>query len=161
MDIKSNWKEIRKHFNRSFKTNFHVSIASVDRDNNPTVTPIGSLFLKNNQTGFYFEKYPTRLPVDAENNHNICVLAVNSNIWFWLKSLFIGEFKNYPAIKLYGQLGDKRKATDIEIKRLNSRMKSTKGFKGNSYLWGKMEYVREISFTRAEKINLGEMTEKL
>ena len=161
MDIKSNWKEIRKHFNRSFKTNFHVSIASVDRDNNPTVTPIGSLFLKNNQTGFYFEKYPTRLPVDAENNRNICVLAVNSNIWFWLKSLFIGEFKNYPAIKLYGQLGNKRKATDIEIKRLNSRMKSTKGFKGNSYLWGKMEYVRDISFTRAEKINLGEMTEKL
>ena len=98
---------------------------------------------------------------DAENNRNICVLAVNSNIWFWLKSLFIGEFKNYPAIKLYGQLGDKRKATDIEIKRLNSRMKSTKGFKGNSYLWGKMEYVRDISFTRAEKINLGDMTEKL
>jgi len=49
MDIKSNWKEIKRHFNRSFRTNFHVSIASVDKDNNPTVTPIGSLFLNNNQ----------------------------------------------------------------------------------------------------------------
>jgi len=161
MDIKSNWKEIKRHFNKSFRTNYHVSIAAIDKDNNPTITPIGSLFLNNNQTGFYFEKYPTKLPDNAQNNPNVCVLAVNSNIWFWVKSLFIGEFKTYPAIKLYGQLGDKRTATDIEIKRLNSRMKSTKGFKGNLYLWGKMEYVRDISFTRAEKINLGEMTKKL
>jgi len=161
MDIQTNWIEIKAHFNKSFRTNFHVSIASVDKDNNPTVTPIGSLFLNNNRTGFYFEKYPTKLPVNGQNNPNICVLAVNSNIWFWIKSLFIGEFKKYPAIRLYGRLGEKREATDIEIKRLNNRMKSTKGFKGNSYLWGKMEYVREISFTYAEKINLGEMTEKL
>ena len=159
MDIKTNWKEIKIHFNRSFRTNYYVSIASVDKDNNPTVTPIGSLFLNNNRTGFYFEKFPTKLPLNRQNNPNICVLAVNSNIWFWIKSLFIGKFKKYPAIKLYGQLGDKRHATDIEIKRLNNRMKSTKGFKGNSYLWGKMEYVRDVSFTRAEKINLGEMTE--
>jgi len=161
MDIKSNWKEIKRHFNKSFRTNYHVSVATVDKDNYPTVTPIGSLFLNNNQTGFYYEKYPTKLPVNTQSNPNVCVLAVNSNIWFWLKSLFIGEFKNYPAIKLYGQLGDKRKATDIEIKRLNRRMKSTKWFKGNSYLWGKMDYVRDISFSWAEKIHLGAMTEKL
>ena len=161
MDIKTNWKEIKDHFNKSFRTNFHVSIASVDKDNNPTVTPIGSLFLTNNRTGFYFEKYPTKLPINGQNNPNICILAVNSSIWFWVKSLFKGKFNKYPAIKLYGQLGEKRKATDIEIKRLNNRMKSTKRFQGNMYLWGKMEDVRDISFTHAEKINLGEMTEEL
>ena len=161
MEIKSNWKEIKKHFNRSFGTNFHVSIASIDLKNNPTVTPIGSLFLNNNQTGFYFEKYPNTLPLNTKNNPNICVLAVNSSIWFWLKSLFKGEFKNYPALKLYGQLEEKRKATNIEIKRLNGRMKSTRGFKGNSYLWGNMQYVRDVSFNRVEKINLGKMTERL
>ena len=161
MEIKSNWKEIKIHFDRSFKTNFHTSIASVDKDGNPTVTPIGSLFLNNNQTGYYFEKYPQSIPANAKNNPNICVLAVNSNTWFWLKSLFNGEFKKHPALKLYGQLGEKRKATPVEIKRLNGRMKSTKGLKGNTYMWGSMEYVREISFSRVEKINLGEMTEKL
>ena len=46
MDIKTNWEKIRLHFNKSFRSNFHVSIASVDSENNPTVTPIGSLFLK-------------------------------------------------------------------------------------------------------------------
>ena len=161
MDIKINWKKIRQHFSKSFRSNFYVSIASVDSGNNPTVTPIGSLFLKNNQTGFYFEKYPSKLPIHAEANNNICVLAVNSNMWFWIKSLFKGKFDRYPAIKLYGELGQRREATEIEIRRLNKRMRTTKGMKGNKYLWREMKFVREITFTKAEKINLGEMTEDL
>jgi len=161
MDIQENWIAIRKHFNKCFRTNFHVSVASVDKEGNPTVTPIGSLFLNSNQTGFYFEKFPTRLPENSKDHKNICVLAVNSNTFFWLTSLFKGKFNGYPAIKLYGQLGDKRKATDIEIKRLNARMRTTKLLKGNNYLWGSMEFVREITFTKAEKINLGKMTENL
>ncbi len=159
MDIHANWKEIRKHFNRSFSTNFHVSIASVDKEGNPTVTPIGSLFLISNQTGFYFEKFPTKLPENSKVHTAICVLAVNSSAFFWLISLFKGKFDAYPAIKLYGQLGEKRKATDTEIDKLNTRMRTTKWLKGNAYLWGKMEFVREITFTKAEKINLGKMTE--
>ena len=161
MDIKTNWKSIIQHFNKSFRSNFYVSIASVDSDNNPTVTPIGSLFLNGNQKGFYFEKYPSKLPVHAKTNKNICVLAVNSNMWFWLKSLLNGKFRSYPAIKLYGELGERRKATEKETSRLNRRMKTTKGLKGNKYLWGKMEFVREIKFIKAEKINLGEMTKEL
>jgi hypothetical protein len=161
MDLKSNWTEIRKHFNQSFRTNFFVSIASVDKDNNPTVTPIGSLFLNRDQTGFYFEKYPTKLPEHTKNNKNICILAVNSGTLFWLKSLFKGQFKTNPAIKLYGELGERRKATEKELNRLDRRMKATKGLKGNTYLWGSMPIVRELTFTKAEKINLGKMTEHL
>jgi hypothetical protein len=161
MDIQTNWLEIRKHFNKSFRTNFHVSIASVDKGGNPTVTPIGSLFLNSDQTGFYFEKFPTKLPENSKEHKNICILGVNSSTLFWLTSLFKGQFNSNPAIKLYGQLGEKRKATDIEIKRLNARMRTTKWLKGNNYLWGKMEFVREITFTKAEKINLGKMTKNL
>ena len=161
MDIKTNWNKIRLHFSKSFRSNFHVSIASVDSENNPTVTPIGSLFLNKNLTGFYFEKYPSKLPVYAKINRKICVLAVNSSTWFWIKSLIRGKFKNYPAIKLYGELGQKREATKIEITRLNKRMVTTGGMKGNTYLWGDMKLVREITFTKAEKINLGEMTKDL
>ena len=161
MDIKTKWNKIRLHFSRSFRTNFHVSIASVDSENNPTITPIGSLFLNKNLTGFYFEKYPSKLPIYAKINRKICVMAVNSSMWFWIKSLIKGKFNNYPAIKLYGELGQKREATKIEITRLNRRMKTTKGMKGNTYLWGDMKFVREISFKKAEKINLGEMTKDL
>lgn len=161
MDIKTDWNKIRQHFNKSFRSNFYVSIASVDSENNPTVTPIGSLFLNDNRAGFYFEKYPSKLPIHVKTNRNICALGVNSNTLFWLKSLLKGKFSNYPAIKLYGKLGEIRKATDKEINRLNRRMRTTKGLKGNKYLWGEMQFVREIIFTKVEKINLGEMTNEL
>ncbi|KYG79798.1 hypothetical protein AWW67_10805 [Roseivirga seohaensis] len=158
MDIIKNWDFIRQHFSKSFRSNFYVSIASVDINNNPTVTPIGSLFLNDNQTGFYFEKFAVKLSKNADSNPNICVLGVNSNRWFWIKSLFKGKFTNPPAIKLYGKLGEKRKATTKEIERLNRRMRATKSLKGNAYLWKKMDSIRDIKFTSAEQINLGKMT---
>jgi len=161
MDIKADWEIIRRHFNKSFSSNFYVSIASVDSENNPTVTPIGSLFLNDNQTGFYFEKFPSKLPGHAKTNPKVCLLGVNSGRIFWIKALFKERFSDFPAMKLYGELGEKRKATEREIKRLNRRMKATNGLKGNKYLWGKMEFVREIKFTKAEKINLGKMTAEL
>jgi len=161
MDIKSDWENIRKHFSKSFKSSLHVSIASVDADSNPTVTPIGSLFLNNDQTGFYFEKFPTKLPVNMNSNSNICVLGVNSSKWFWVKSLFKEKFSNSPAIKLYGILGEKRKATEDENRALKRRMILTNKLQGHKYLWGKMNTIREITFSKAEKINLGKMTTKL
>ncbi|MFW5759556.1 MAG: pyridoxamine 5'-phosphate oxidase family protein [Cyclobacteriaceae bacterium] len=88
MDIKADWPKIRKHFNKSFRSNFYVSLASVDSENVPTVTPIGSLFLNADGTGIYFEKFPTKLPEHAKSNHQVCLLAVNSGRWFWITSLF-------------------------------------------------------------------------
>ena len=161
MDIKANWNLIRKHFNKSFKTSLSVSIASVDKDNKPTVTPIGTVFLNKDQTGFYFEKFPKKIPKNAKTNKNICVLGVNSSKWFWIKSLYKLKFNSYPAIRLCGELGDKRKATEIEISRLNRRMRTTKGLKGNTYIWDNMEFVREMKFTKAEGINIGKMTTEL
>lgn len=161
MNIKTDWQKIKKHFNKSFSSNFYVSIASVNSENHPTVTPIGSFFLNDDQTGFYFEKFPTKLPEHAKNNPKVCLLGVNSGRMFWIKALFREKFSDFPGIKLYGELGEKRIATEKEINRLNRRMKITKGLKGNTYLWKKMEYVREIRFTNAEKINLGKMTSEL
>jgi len=132
MEIKSDWKNIRKHFSKSFKSSLHVSIASVDIENNPTVTPIGSLFLNNDQTGFYFEKFSTKLPININSNSNVCVLGVNSSKWFWVRSLFKEKFSNTPAIKLYGRLGEKRKATEDENRALMRRMRSTNRLKGIS-----------------------------
>jgi len=92
----------------------------------------------------------------------VCKLGVNSSAWLWFKSIFTGQFKSYPAVKLYGELGVKRRATAIEVSRFNRRMKALKWSKGYKILWGKnMEYVREVSINKAEKINLKEMTKNL
>lgn len=161
MTLSDNWQQIRTLVNKTFKRQLHVAIASIDADGKPTNTPIGSLFLNSNQTGFYFEKFPTKLPQSAKENPNICILAVNSNRWFWLKSLFKNRFDTTPGIKLYGTLGEHRKATKIEISRLNKRMRTTKGLKGNTYLWGDMSEVRDITFTAVETMSIGEMTQGL
>ena len=160
-NIEQNWQKIRMHFSKSFGANMHVSIASVNKDNQPTVTPIGSLFLNDNQTGFYFEKFATKLNVNSKTNKNICVLVVNSGKLFWLKSLFKMKFSEYPAVKLYGELGIKRDATEKEYRAFQRRVRKTKRLKGSKYLWQDMSMVREIKFTSAEKINLGVMTKEL
>ncbi|MFK8059104.1 MAG: pyridoxamine 5'-phosphate oxidase family protein [Polaribacter sp.] len=161
INLKENWQKIRIHFSKSFGANMHVSIASVNEDNQPTVTPIGSLFLNNDQTGFYFEKFAIKLNVNSKVNKSICVLAVNSNKWFWFKSLFKIKFDEYPAVKLHGELGMKREATEKEYRAFQRRIRQTKRLKGSQYLWQDMSMVREIKFTKAEKINLGTMTKEL
>jgi len=161
MDLIENWTAIRKHFSQSFGSSLHVSIASVDVDNAPTVTPIGTVFLNKDQTGFYFEKFISTLPKHTANNNQICLLAVNSSKLFWLKSLFKGRFDNYPAYRLYGSLGKQREATQGEMRALKRRMKMTRNLKGHKYLWNDMTKVREIRFNKGEKINIGKMTKTL
>ena len=86
---------------------------------------------------------------------------MNAGKWFWLQSLFKGKFSAYPAVKLYGELGEKRDATPKEFRAFQRRVRSTKILKGHQYLWKDMSQIREIKFTKAEKINLGKMTQKL
>ena len=161
MDLIENWSKIRTHFRASLRGNLHVAISSVCEDGTPTVSPVGSLFLNDNQTGFYFEKYVTKLPQNASDRAQICVLGVNSSKLFWIRSLFKGKFGKYPAVKLYGTLGVKREASEKEKARLKRLVRSTNWLKGNKYLWSEMSYVREIAFHKAEKINLGNMTSDL
>jgi len=157
MNIINDWQAIKKHVSASFRASLHVSIATVNKNNIPSITPIGTLFLNNNQTGFYFEKFSAGLTSNVENNNKVCVLAVNSNRFFWLKSLFYGKFKKHPALKMYGELGIKRKATPIEKQALARRMRFTKSLKGNQYLWSDMQFVREIRFDTVESMKLGKM----
>lgn len=161
MDIVKDWLNIRKHFSKSFFSSLHFSIASINEENVPTVSPIGTVFLNKNQTGFYFEKFIKSIPKNSTLNNNICVLAVNSSKRFWLKSLFKEQFYTHPAIKLYGKIGQRRKATPLELRALNRRMRFTKLLKGHKYLWNDMQYIREITFYKAEKMNIGKMTTNL
>ena len=156
-----NWSAIKKHFSQSFGSSLHVSIASVDGNNTPTVTPVGTVFLNNDQTGFYFEKFISTLAKHSADNNQICLLAVNSSKLFWLKSLFKGRFNTYPAYRLYGTLGNLREATQTEKRALERRMKMTRNLKGHKYLWNDMTKVREIRFIKGEKINIGKMTKTL
>jgi len=161
MELLQDWQKIRHHFKKSIASNLHVAIASVNANNEPNVTSIGTFFLNKDQTGYYFEKFTTSLPDTAKRNKNICILGVNSKRWFWLTSLLKGRFDNYPGLKLYGRLGSRRKATPTELNKFRRQIHPLRFFKGYTYLWADMVWVREIEFYKVEKINAGEMTKNL
>jgi len=158
MDLITNWKEVKSLFKKSFKSSFHFAIATVNENGEPHVTPIGSLILGNPGRGFYFEKFTQHLPRNFGNNNQVCVLAVNSSRWFWLKSLIGGKFTSPPAVRLHGVVGDLREASDKEIALWQNRVKPVRFSKGHAIMWRSMSMVREIEFSRIEPVHIGEMT---
>lgn len=158
MDIITHWSAVKLLFAKSFTTSFHYAIATVNQSATPHVTPIGSLILTTPGKGFYFEKFTRQMPINAENNKYICVLAVNSSRWYWFTSLIIGRFSSPPAVRLMGVLGERRHATVSEITKFQRRVFPLKFTKGYKKLWGDMTMVRELHFTAIEPIRIGAMT---
>ncbi len=158
MQINENWSEIKALFKRSFRSSFHYAFATVGENREPHITPIGSLILSEPGLGFYFEEFPRQLPRNLQTNQQVCVLAVNSGLWYWLKSLLSGRFSNPPAVRLYGTVGELRAATQKEIQLWQRRVRRVRFTKGHAMMWAKMSMVREIEFTRMEPVQIGEMT---
>ena len=161
MQLKENWKVIKRLFNSSFNSSFHYALATVNDKGEPHVTPIGSLILREPGHGVYFEEFPRQLPRNFRHNKKVCVLAVNSSRWFWIKSLFNGRFASPPAIRLYGTVGEVREATEKEIKLWHHRVRWTRASKGYALMWKNMKMVRDINFSRVEPVNIGVMTQDI
>jgi uncharacterized protein len=160
-DDQQTWEEIRTLFKNTFKSSFHFSFATVDNQGNPHITPIGSLFLRKDFTGFYLERFLSKLPKNLEKNQRVCILAANSSRGFWLKSLFKGRFTAFPAVRLYGQIGEKRLAKEEEIVLFRRRIKPLRRFKGYNLMWDDFKSARDIQFDSYEPVFAGEMTKDL
>lgn len=158
MDINTHWHIVKKLFKKAFSSSFHYSVASVDEDGKPHVTPIGSLILGEPGHAIYFEEFTSQLPNNIKSNKYISVLAVNSSKWYWLKSLLKGEFIEPPAIRLNGEAGVLREATQTEVNLWLKRVKSVSFTKGHKIMWQRMGKVREIKFTSIEPVHIGKMT---
>jgi hypothetical protein len=158
MRIDEHWADIKQLFRQSFRSSFHYAVASVNENGEPHVTPIGSLILGKPGHGLYFEEFPKQLPRNLQTNKQVCVLAVNSSRWFWIKSLLGGKFTSPPAVRLYGTVGEVRDATQKEVKLWQHRVKRVSFTKGHALMWAEMRMVRDIEFSRVEPVHMGEMT---
>ena len=161
MEINGNWPLIKDVFNSAFKSSFHFAIATVSADGEPHVTPIGSLILRAPGEAIYFEAFTQRLPAHIRHNDRVCVMAVNSSWWFWIKSLLIGRFSKPPSLRLYGHVGEARAASEVELALWRRRVGKLRGTRGHALMWQGMTKVREIHFTRMEAVHIGEMTRRL
>jgi len=161
MDLKKDWLLIQSIVESAISSSKHCSIASVDANGNPHVTPIGFVFLGNDGTGYYFEKYSKQLPQNYATNRNVCLMAVNSSFIFWFKSLLKGRFESFPGVRLHGAVGDVRKATPAEISRLKRRIGVAKFLNGAKQIWSDLETVRDISFHCVEPVKYPKMMQHL
>ncbi|MBT3388879.1 MAG: pyridoxamine 5'-phosphate oxidase family protein [Chloroflexi bacterium] len=161
MLLNKNWSEIKALFKRSFRSSFHYAIATINENGEPHITPIGSLILGEAGQGIYFEEFPQRMPRNLQINQQVCVLAVDSGVGFWLKSLLRGKFVSPPAVRLYGIAGELRPATEKEIQLWQRRVRRVRFSKGHAMMWAKMSMVREIKFTHMEPVQMGKMTENV
>ncbi len=159
MDIKNHWPELVTLVNQGLKTNRYVSLATINPDGTPHITPIGSLMLKENCQAYFWEEFPRNLPRNLKENQAVCIMAVNGSKWFWLKSLIKGSFKTWPGIRLYGTAGPKRIGTPEELTRWRNRVKNAKSLKGYKLLWEHGQWVRDLYFDRFEPVGAGQMTQ--
>jgi len=158
LQLKENWADVKRLFGQSFKSSLHYALATVGENGEPHVTPIGSLILRDPGHGFYFEEFARQLPRNFQKNKQVCILAVNSSRWFWVKSLFVGRFSSPPAMRLFGTVGEVREATEKEIKLWHHRVRKVRSSKGYALMWKNMKMVRDIKFSRMDPVYIGEMT---
>jgi uncharacterized protein len=161
MEIGEHWETIRKVFDEGFSSCFHFAVATVCKDGTPHITPIGSLVLKDDYTGFYCEDFPSRLPENLKHNPRVCIMAVNADKVFWGRALVEGKFHSAPGIRLYGTAGIAREGTREEIEMWQKRVAFTRAMKGYKIMWENMHVVRDIKFDSFEPLYLREMTDGL
>lgn len=152
------WTRIREIFRAAFKSSFHYSIATINDDGSPHVTPIGSLILRDDRTGFYFEEYPSGLSRNLKRDKRVCVMAVNTAKWPMIKSFFLGRFISPPGVRLMGTAGERREATPQEQAQFRARVRKYRMFKAHDLLWGGLKHVRDIRFHACEPIRIGALT---
>ena len=161
MEIGKHWGTIRSVFDEAYESCLHFAVATVNEDGSPHVTPIGALILREDQTGFYFEENPVRLPRNLTVNPRVCVLALNADKLFWGTALVSGKFPTPPAVRLSGLAGQLRPATPDEITLWQEKIALAKGTKGYQLLWSSFSHVRDIAFDSFEPVDVGEMTGEL
>lgn len=159
MEIDTHWNIVKKILKQSFSSSFHFSIATVDENNKPHITPIGSLIPGKPGHAIYFEEFTRQLQKNIKTNRHISVLAVNSSKWFWLKSLIKGRFSEPPALRLQGEAGELREATEVEVQLWHKRVNMLRFTKGHQIMWKKMGMVREVTFSKIDPVHIGSMTE--
>ena len=146
-DLASQWNLVHDIVDRARRSTGHLDISSVDVDGNPTITPIGTVFLRTDCTGFYFDEYTEQLAKNLDDNPHFCLMAVDGGSIFWLRSLLTGRFRKEIGARLYGTAGPRRPATGDELDKVHQRVRLMRLTRGGRALWSDFSHVRDLQFT--------------
>jgi hypothetical protein len=147
MSLEEHWDRIRDVASRGKRSTGHFAIASVDPDGAPHLTPVGTVYLRENCTGFYFDQYTRALADNLDADPRICLMAVDSGRMFWLRALVTGRFAAAPGVRLYGTAGPRRPAEPAELAQVRRSVRPALLSRGGRLLWGEFTHVRDLTFT--------------
>ena len=154
MNIAQDWTAIRHCFARAR----YASIATVDPEGHPHVTPIGSLVLHREPgRGFWFEVFTRAMPGHLERNARLCVMAVDTRLTLWGRALLAGRFPSAPGVRLVGTAGTRREPTEQEVEWFQKRVRPVRWTRGHDLLWKNFRWGREVTFDEVLPIHLGKM----
>lgn len=146
--LDANWDAIRRVVTRAQRSSRYCAIATQGTDGFPNITPVGTLFLADHPSGFFFDRYSTSFRARAEADSTpVCVSAVDTSGARWLASLVLGRFIAAPGVRLYGVAGPLREASPQEREQVEARVGLARWTRGAQSIWSDFTQVRDLSFT--------------
>lgn len=155
------WATICDVVRRGLASNLHCSVATINKDGSPHVTPIGSIDLTEPGRGLYFELFATGLGRNLERDPRLTLMAVDTSPDYWMASLADGKFVDHTGVRLAGVAGERRPATKDEVGRFRRRVNPLDGLPGHDLLWGKLASVRDLHFSLVAPVRFGPMSAHL
>lgn len=156
--MKINEQLFKQKIKPLFSQAMFCSVATVDPDGIPHVSPIGSVVLEDKNQGWFFQKFTKNIPINTIGSEYATIMAVNDNKWFWLKSILKGRFKQPPAMRILVRLGQLKPASEQQSKKFRRRVGLFKRTKGYRMMWQEMSDVREFEIIEYRPVYIGAMT---
>ncbi len=76
MNIKDDWQKVKSVLEQGQASSIYCSIATVNPDNTPPhiTPPVGTVFLRDDQTGYFFDHYAETLGKNIDQNPDVCIM---------------------------------------------------------------------------------------
>ena len=148
-----------RHIKNLVKNSLYCSVSVVSKQGHPHSSPIGSVYLQNEQQGYFIEMFSKSCATQVGNK--ACIMAVNTSIMYWLKSLFYGRFASPPATRLLVTLSERRKISEQEMAQFQRKVRPFRRLKGYKHMWSSASFVRPFTIDQVIPVSIGKMTRDL
>lgn len=157
------WQLVRSTMRHALSSSLHCAVASIGPDDQPNVTPIGSIMLTDPGSAVYLDVLNVELGRNLDRDPRITVMAVDSGRRTWLTALFRARFDSPPGFRLGGTAGPARPLTEQERTRFRRRVRLALRTKGGQQLWGSDGHyqARDLTFTEVIPVRIPRMTAHL
>lgn len=98
MNIKDDWKQVKSVLEQGQASSIYCSVATVNPDGTPHITPVGTVFLRDDQSGYFFDHYAEALGKNIDQNPDVCMMKGARLLWTDFTHVRDIDFTHYKPI---------------------------------------------------------------